>query len=56
MTKTVDLLVTNGRACYWIQIVGGIIRDAAPIARRWIGKSFIEFVERKQFTKLELIK
>jgi hypothetical protein len=33
-----DYLITKGKATGWIRISDGIITDAAPIFRRYIGK------------------
>jgi hypothetical protein len=39
----IDYRVVSGTACYWIQIDRGIIVDAAPIAKAWIGVSLNRF-------------
>lgn len=33
-----DYLVTKGKKCAWIRIADGVITDAAPIFRKYIGK------------------
>ena len=39
-----DYRVVSGIACYWIQTdKAGIIRDAAPIVKAWIGMHLIRF-------------
>lgn len=46
----VDYRVVSGLACYWIQTdPNGIIIDAAPIARAWIGSHLNIF--RRAFPK-----